>query len=161
MDTLKSASESEQMYLVTIAMIAEELGEFPVPVSQIAEWLQVTPISANQMIHRLEEIGLVSYRPYKGVALTSKGQQCANHILRFRRLWETFLVKHLQYGTEQAEGLACRLEHAIPVETADRLEAFLEWPRLSPRGKTIPKGDRTASLGKGTNLKNLLTGEAE
>lgn len=138
MISLKNVSETEQMYLMTIAMLGENSQAFPVPVSQLAEALKVTPISANQMIHHLQEVNLVCYLPYKGVELTESGWEIARKILRARRLWEVFLVEHLAYDPEQAEILACDLEHAIPAETAERLFAFLGQPEVSPKGKPIP-----------------------
>jgi len=172
MVNLINATESEQMYLVSLARLAEVVEECPIPVAQVAELLGVTSISANQMIHHLEEIGLVTYTPYKGVAFTEEGWQTAVKILQIRRLWEVFLVEHLQYDPEKAEMLACRLEHAISEETAQRLAEFLGWPKISPQGKAIPQVDLETSLNTGFPLANLpadtrcvvtaiLSGEAE
>jgi len=172
MDSLKNATESEQMYLVSMARLAEAVEECPISVAQVAELLGVTSISANQMIHHLEEMGLVTYTPYKGVAFTEEGWQSAARILQIRRLWEVFLVEHLQYDPEEVEVLACRLEHAIPEETAQRLAEFLGWPKISPQGKAIPQIDPTGILQVGSPLSTLpadtngvvvaiLSGEAE
>jgi DtxR family Mn-dependent transcriptional regulator len=106
-------SESEEMYLVTLARLNEAEGKDPTPVSRLAEELAVLPVSVNQMIHKLEESGLVKYTQYKGVTLTETGIRQANNILRSRRLWEVFLVERLHYIPDEAESLACRLEHAV------------------------------------------------
>jgi len=132
-------SESEEMYLVSIARLNESDLAGPVPLSQLATELDVAPVSANQMIRKLEEGGLVAYTPYKGVSLTSEGRRLALRILRHRRLWEVFLVEHLQYAPADAETLACRMEHAIPEEAAARLAAFLGNPTVSPQGRPIPE----------------------
>ena len=155
MDNLKIPTESEQMYLVSMARLAEVIHECPIPVSQVAELLGVTSISANQMIHHLEEMGLVTYAPYKGVEFTEEGWQSAAKILKIRRLWEVFLVEKLQYDPQEAETLACRLEHAISDETAQRLAEFLGWPSVSPQGKPIPNSDTTGILQPGSPLNNL------
>jgi len=141
MENNNSASESEQMYLLTIARLSEMVDECPIPISKIADVLEITPISANQMIHHLEEKGLVTYTPYKGVEFTESGWQTASQLLRIRRLWEVFLVEHLNYAPAQAETLACRLEHAVPSETANRLDEFLGNPSFSPQGKPIPQNN--------------------
>lgn len=156
---LKNISESEQMYLVTIAHLGESAGEFPVHLSQLAETLQITPVSANQKIHHLEQMGLVDYKPYRGVDLTETGWQIANKILRSRRLWEVFLVEHLQYDPADAEVLACDLEHAIPAESAERLAAFLGWPLDSPQGKPIPQGGSRKDLQSGMPLSEMTAGK--
>lgn len=145
MEYNNSASESEQMYLLTIARLSEMEGECPIPVSKVAEVLEITPISANQMIHHLEEKELVTYTPYKGVEFTESGWKTARQLLRIRRLWEVFLAEHLNYAPTEAETLACRLEHAVPSETASRLGEYLGNPSVSPQGKPIPSEELDAA----------------
>lgn len=136
-------SESEEMYLVTIARLVEKGEEGPVPVSQLAAELSVMPVSANQMIRKLEESGWVCYTPYKGVSLTSEGQAIALQILRHRRLWEVFLVENLKIPVTEAADLACRMEHFLPTDAADRLAAFLGNPALTPTGSAIPAANHS------------------
>lgn len=132
-------SESEEMYLVTIARLNESGEDLPVPVSQLAAELTVLPVSANQMIRKLEEAGWVCYTPYKGVSLTEEGSTRALQILRHRRLWEVFLVEKLKIPIADALELACRLEHSLPIDAAERLAIFLGNPAISPSGSRIPK----------------------
>jgi DtxR family Mn-dependent transcriptional regulator len=132
-------SESEEMYLITIAGLSESESDGVVPLSQLATELAVQPVSANQMIRKLDEAGLVSYIPYKGVELTPEGRQEAMQVLRHRRLWEVFLVDHLGLSLEDADALACKMEHITPFEVAKRLSNFLGNPVVSPQGKHIPQ----------------------
>ncbi len=132
-------SEREEMYLITIARLMEAGWAPPVPLSQISTQLEIAPVSANQMIRRLEEDGLLTYTPYKGVSLTSTGLELALRILRHRRLWEVFLVVHLHYSPPEASQLACRLEHTLPCEAAERLAVFLGNPTTNPQGLPIPE----------------------
>jgi DtxR family transcriptional regulator, Mn-dependent transcriptional regulator len=131
-------SESEEMYLATIARIQEAGQPAPVPLSQLAGEMAVLSVSANQMVRKLEEAGLVTYTPYKGVDLTRSGQREAYRILRHRRLWEVFLVERLHYTPKDADQLACRLEHTLPSEAAERLSDFLGRPVESPQQQPIP-----------------------
>ena len=158
MEDINNTSESEQMYLVTIARLGELIDECPIPIAKVAEILEVTPISANQMIRRLQQMGFINYTPYKGVEFTDEGWQTAKHILRTRRLWEVFLVEHLHYPPKETETLACRLEHAISAETTDRLAEFLGWPQVSPMGKPIPQSDAANFLPSGLPLSALAAG---
>ncbi len=155
MENLNKPTESNQMYLVSMASLAEVVEDCPIPVSRVAELLGVTSISANQMVHHLEEMGLVRYTPYKGVEFTETGWQSAVKTLRSRRLWEVFLVEKLQHEPQEAEKLACRLEHAISEETAQRLAEYLGWPEVSPQGKAIPQVDPVGSLQTGSLLNRL------
>jgi DtxR family Mn-dependent transcriptional regulator len=138
--TLTPLSESMQMYLVTIARLRAD-GQ-PVPLSELADALSISPVSVNEMCRKLQDHGLVNYRPYKGATLTRDGERRAFHILRRHRLWEVFLVNRLGFDYDQAHEIACQLEHATPDLLADRLDVFLEYPSVNPQGEPIPRGDR-------------------
>jgi DtxR family Mn-dependent transcriptional regulator len=131
-----SASENVEMYLVSILRLST--GGQPVPLSRLAEVLDVSPVSVNQMCHKLHDDGLVEYVPYKGVTITPHGAQLASRILRRHRLWEVFLVEHLRMGLQQAHESACQLEHATSDEVIERLAQFLSHPRVNPEGDPIP-----------------------
>ena len=136
-------SESEEMYLITIAHLKEEGLEGPVPLSRLAEDLSVVSVSANQMVKKLAAAGLVRYLPYKGVFLTPSGHDIAARVLRHRRLWETFLVDHLGLEFSEADALACGMEHITTDSVAERLSAYLGDPTNTPGGKPIPGGTKT------------------
>ena len=77
-------TESAEMYLKAMA----ELGDGDVgAVGQLAGRLGVTNVSANEMMRRLTDQGLVSHTPFKGVALTEEGHAAACSVLRRQRLW--------------------------------------------------------------------------
>ena len=135
-------SESEQMYLITTAMLIEDGMEQPVPLPALAQARSIMPASVNQMVRKLADEGLVTYIPYKGIVLTPAGTNIATRILRYRRLWEVFLVKKLKLALASADQLACRLEHLTTDEVADRLSDYLGDPQLSPQGKPIPRSPR-------------------
>ena len=155
-------TESEEMYLVTIARLEEAGEEIPVPLSHLANELAVQSVSANQMIRKLEDEGWVRYIPYKGVDLTDLGRQLALQILRHRRLWEVFLVEQLKILPEEASEIACRMEHFFSASAAERLAAFLGNPLLSPRGLPIPAPQTAVYALSDTPLTSLLLdGSAE
>lgn len=139
-------SESEEMYLATIARVQERQGSGPAPLSQIADALEVLSVSANQMVRKLEEARLVIYTPYKGVELTEAGLLAAQRTLHLHRLWEVFLVEFLHYTPEESDPLACRLEHALPAEAAERLAHFLDNATGSFSGEpALPQQDQPSS----------------
>jgi len=133
-------SESEEMYLIHVAMAVED-GSDPVPVPQLAAALSVSKVAANEMIKKLEGRGLVSYTPYRGVRLTAEGDVVARTILRRRRLWALFLSEHLGLTPAAADAVACEFEHVTPSEVAGRLASFLGDPTVGPSGKPIPRDD--------------------
>jgi len=137
-------SESVQMYLVTIARLQTDAR--PVPLSQLARALSVSPVSVNEMCRKLQDQGLVIYRPYKGASLTPDGERRAYRVLRRHRLWEVFLVGKLGFEYAQAHEAACQLEHATPDAVADRLDLFLEHPAVNPLGQLIPRAEGSLPL---------------
>jgi DtxR family Mn-dependent transcriptional regulator len=126
------------MYLITVAVAEEDGRPAPWPLAGLAEALGISPISANQMVRRLADRGLVEYHPYRGVSLTPRGRRAARRVLRGRRLWATFLVEHLGFTPGEADALACSLEHVTPPAAADRLARYLGDPAVEPLGRVIP-----------------------
>ena len=135
---LDSTSEAEQMYLITVARAAETGVDGPIPISQIAGELEVSVPSANEMVRKLDNRGLLSYEPYRGVLLSDAGHLIADQVLRTRRLWATFLADHLGFSPATADDQACHLEHATSPEAANRLAVFLGNPASGPLGRPIP-----------------------
>ena len=145
-------SESTEMYLKAMA----EMGDRNVAISCLAERLHVTHVSANEMMRRLGEQGLVTHTPYKGVTLTKKGHEAAANVIRRQRLWEVFLYEHLNIEWAKVYELACSLEHATAPEVTDALDTFLDHPQTCPRGNPIP--DKNGSF---TQLDGIRLNEAE
>ena len=155
---LERTSESEQMYLITIASLIEGGLPEPIPLSAIAQELSVLPVSVNQMVRKLEKCGLLHYSPYKGVELTPQGRQIAVRTLRNRRLWEVFLVEQLNLPVDEADQLACTMEHITSDEIAHRLSIHLGEPTTSPSGKRIPQADSELEIKNWIQMKDLDVG---
>lgn len=133
-----SLSENEEMYLISIAELVDAQELAIVPLSTLAEALAINAVSANQMIRKLEELELVHYLPYKGVTLTEQGRSIALRRIRNRRLWEVFLVQHLELPLDKAETLACGFEHLTDEGVCAQLANYLENPVFDPHGQLIP-----------------------
>jgi DtxR family transcriptional regulator, Mn-dependent transcriptional regulator len=148
-------TESTEMYLKAMA----ELGaDEVVAVGRLAGRLGVTNVSANEMVHRLTENGLVSHTPYKGVALTETGRAAACSVLRRQRLWECFLYEHLNIEWAKLYELACSLEHASAPEVTEALAVFLGDPKFCPRGNPIPSADGSWTPLNGILLRDVPVG---
>jgi len=150
-------SNSMEMYLVSIARLRQ--GNTPVPLSWLAEALEVTPVSVNEMCRKLQDQGLLVYRPYKGASLTNVGESLANTILRRHRLWEVFLVEKLGFDYEAAHQAACDLEHASPDPVMDRLDRYLSFPEVNPVGEPIPQADGCLPEFREVSLTSLSSGQ--
>jgi DtxR family Mn-dependent transcriptional regulator len=124
------------MYLKSIYELAQE--NHPVAVSHLAKRLGVSPVSATEMVKRLEKQGLIKHKPYKGVQLTEEGQQRALIVVRRQRLWGKFLQDHLEIPWSQIYELSCRLEHATNAAVTEALADYLGHPEICPHGHAIP-----------------------
>lgn len=154
--SLPQMSASTEMYLK--AMVELGLSNV-VSIGRLAERLNVTPVSANEMVRRLGDQGLLTHTPYKGVSLTDKGREAACNVVRRQRLWEVFLYEHLHIEWAKLYELACSLEHATAPEVTEALAAFLGDPKFCPRGNPIPAADGSFLPLDGRPLSTASVGE--
>jgi DtxR family Mn-dependent transcriptional regulator len=110
----------------------------PVPTSALADALGVRRASVSGMLKRLDEIGLVSHVPYKGVRLTRRGARAALEMIRHHRLLELYLAETLGVHVDDVHDEADRLEHVISEELEARIDRALGYPTHDPHGDPIP-----------------------
>jgi DtxR family transcriptional regulator, Mn-dependent transcriptional regulator len=116
--------------------------------SALAAELDVADASITAMIKKLSHKGLLKYKRYQGVELTTTGRKMALSILRRHRLWEMFLVKFLGYSWDAVHDEAERLEHVTSDDLEQRLDDALGFPTVDPHGDPIPnkRGDIAKSI---------------
>ncbi|MFV0558442.1 MAG: metal-dependent transcriptional regulator [Enterococcus sp.] len=122
-----------------------ELGgdEIKINNKQIVSGLGVSAASVSEMISKLVKENLVEHSPYQGVQLTPTGLLSASKLIRKHRLWEVFLVEHLNYSWNEVHDDAEVLEHVTSEKLATRLEAYLNSPQYCPHGGVIPAFNET------------------
>ncbi len=153
---IQPLSESTEMYLKAMAELSNHEA---VATARLAEHLNVTPVSANEMVRRLSDQGLMIHTPYKGVTLTEKGRTIASNVIRRQRLWECFLYDYLKIEWARLYEMACSLEHATAPEVTEALAVFLGHPTVCPRGNPIPEADGSFTPLNGTTLNAITVGE--
>lgn len=129
-------SYTEENYLKIIYHLSEI--SHPVQTNAIAERIQTKAASVTDMIKKLSEKGLVNYVKYQGVTLTEKGKLTAINIVRKHRLWEVFLVEKLHFKWDEVHEVAEELEHIQSILLTERLDKFLDFPKVDPHGDPIP-----------------------
>jgi len=170
--TSRTAAISHAMedYLKAIHQIAEETAGATVQTQALADRLQVTTASVTEMIKRLDRLDLVRHSPYRGVALTPRGEQVALEILRHHRLLELFLVEQLGMAWEDVHAEADRLEHVISETLEDHIADKLGQPDRDPHGDPIPGRDGSvpsdpwlplAAAASGTTVEILRVSDAD
>src|SRR6476646_9913681 len=109
-----------------------------VSVTALAKRQGVSPASASAMVKKLAALELAVHQPYRGIALTSAGEQVALEVIRHHRLLELYLAETLGVDVEQVHGEAERLEHALSEELEERIDKALGFPTHDPHGDPIP-----------------------
>ena len=131
-------SFTEENYIKAIFKLEELNQSKAVSTNDIAIKLFMQPASVTDMIKRLSEKKIVSYKKYHGVLLTVKGKKIALTIIRKHRLWEVFLVKKLNFKWDEVHEIAEQLEHINSNELVEKLDDFLGNPKFDPHGDAIP-----------------------
>ncbi|CAM4215816.1 metal-dependent transcriptional regulator [Erysipelothrix inopinata] len=125
---------------------------------ELAERLSVSPASASEMIKKLIESKHVEKDPKLGLKLTDIGTSEAKSLVRKHRLWEVFLVNHLDYSWTEVHDDAEVLEHVTSDLLADRLSQFLGNPEYCPHGSKI-YGNYTGGKDLSIPLHDLKVGD--
>jgi DtxR family transcriptional regulator, Mn-dependent transcriptional regulator len=138
----------------------QERGEgCAVTTNALAERMGVTPASASAMVKKLDGMGLVMHRRYRGVQLTAKGSAIALEVLRHHRLLELYLSESLGVPWDRVHDEAEVLEHVLSEELEELIAAKLGDPTHDPHGDPIPSRDGLVPDEPTVSLQALATGD--
>lgn len=142
MAPLPSASHTAAMedYCKAVYVLETRRNE-AVPTNALAERLSLTSGSVSGMLKKLDESGLITHVPYRGVRLTERGRRVALEVIRHHRLLELFLTETLQMPWDRVHDEAEVLEHFLSDELEELIAAKLGHPTLDPHGDPIPSAD--------------------
>src|SRR3712207_3189290 len=93
------------------------------------------------MVRKLDELGLVTHRPYRGVQLTPQGVRVALEVLRHHRLLELYLATSLGVPWDRVHDEAEVLEHVLSEDLEALIAAKLGNPTHDPHGDPIPSAE--------------------
>ncbi|MHA2235570.1 MAG: metal-dependent transcriptional regulator [Candidatus Thorarchaeota archaeon] len=112
-----------EMYIKVAFELQDELGT--ATVSDMAERLSVKAPSVTAALQKLDSMGMVEYRKYQNVRLTTKGITVAKQLNQRNKTLLDFL---LMIGVDEdiAMSDACEIEHVVNPITIKRLEKYLE-----------------------------------
>jgi DtxR family transcriptional regulator, Mn-dependent transcriptional regulator len=135
-------------------------GDEPVSTNALAERLGITPGSVSAMLKKLDEQGLVTHEPYRGVRLTPSGKRVALEVIRHHRLLERFLADTLGMSWDRVHAEAEVLEHVLSEELEELIAAKLGNPSRDPHGDPIPNADLELDEPTTVSLDSLQSGDA-
>lgn len=137
----KTLTYTEENYLKAIYHLSLVCKKGTISTNALAETMETTPASVNDMIKKLASKKLIDYQKYKGATLQKAGKSLALQIVRKHRLWEVFLVKKLGFKWDEVHEVAEQLEHIKSPLLISRLDDFLGNPTIDPHGDPIPDAD--------------------
>ena len=128
---MSGITKTMEQYLETIYDLQEKWGA--ASVTDIAQIRKVKSPSVTYVLRKLKELGLVNYKKYRSVTLTSKGRRIAKKLEKTHETLSSFFI---MIGVEEsiADDDACELEHMVNPETAEKLFEFVEWVKKNPDG---------------------------
>ncbi|WP_435069393.1 metal-dependent transcriptional regulator [Haloplanus sp. C73] len=110
-------------YLKAIYLL-QEMEDGPAATGALADMLDVSPASANEMIGKLEDRGFAEHEKYKGVTLTDEGIMRARDAIQTYCIIERFLANVLE--VDDFRGEARELEAVIDDTVAERLDTIID-----------------------------------
>ena len=131
----------------------------PVSTNALAERLGITPGSVSAMLRKLDELGLITHVPYRGVRLTADGQRLALEVIRHHRLLESYLAEALGMPWDRVHAEAEVLEHVLSEDLEGLIAAKLGHPTVDPHGDPIPSADLELEESPTRSLESLEPGD--
>jgi DtxR family transcriptional regulator, Mn-dependent transcriptional regulator len=136
------ASGAMQEYLAEAYRLAYYQDNDPyISTSDLAKVMGVSAPAVTRMVGRLKQAGYLEHEPYKGIALTDKGQHEALMNIRRHRLVERFLTDVMQFGWHECHDDADDLGAAVSDVIVERMAEMAGNPKRCPHGEPIPSAD--------------------
>jgi DtxR family Mn-dependent transcriptional regulator len=132
----------------------------PVSTTALAARLGITPGSVSAMLRKLDELGLITHVPYRGVRLTDQGRRLALEMVRHHRLLELYLAEALEMSWDRVHAEAEVLEHVLSEDLEALIAAKLGHPTIDPHGDPIPTADLELDERATQSLESLEPGDA-
>lgn len=117
------AMNTADQYLKAIYLV-QRATDGPASTGDVADQLDVSPASVNEMIGKLQTDALVEHEKYKGVDLTDEGIHRARSALTTYCIIERFMADVL--GVEEFREEAQALEGVIDETVAERLDTIID-----------------------------------
>jgi len=131
-------------YLETILTL--EASHRVARVKDIAESLNVQMPSVTSALKNLKEHGMVNYEKNSYIMLSEKGQKVAESVIQRHFALAGFLQRVLCVPVEQSQETACRIEHVISPEIAERLKNLTSYIEDHVIGRNLNRAEWTGVI---------------
>jgi len=130
-------SEKEDEILEFIGKLYEMHQQKSIKRLDLAKDLHCSPSLINKLLISLENRKLITHEKYGEITLTEEGLTQARALIRKHRLSEALFVKILGLNPSEVHDYACKFEHVMDDNLANRIAAVLENPNACPHGNPI------------------------
>ena len=148
--------DTTEMYLKTVYELEEE--GIPALRARIVERLGQSGPTVSETVARLERDGLLRIGEARRIKFTAEGLRRAKAVMRRHRLAERLLLDVIKLDWAQVHEEACRWEHVLSDDVANRIAKLLEPPFTDPYGNLIPgvtEGDGVPAARTSSDSVNL------
>ena len=125
-----SLSASLENYLEAIYHLIEE--NKVARSKDIAKKLEINRSSVTGGLQALKSRGLINYEPYEFITLTEEGRSIAASVVHRHNTLKEFFIEVLSIDEDEADEAACRMEHGISKNIANRLMDFAHYFKICP-----------------------------
>jgi len=119
---MSKISSAEEEYIKVVSFLQGKNGR--ARTTDVANKLGIKPSSATEMLKRLNEKGLIKYKPYYGSTLTKEGKKIAKKLNAKYEIIKNFL-QSIGIKEEIAAIDACNIEHILSAESVYRMKDML------------------------------------
>ncbi|MBN2019490.1 MAG: metal-dependent transcriptional regulator [Sedimentisphaerales bacterium] len=129
-------SPSMEDYLEAILNVADPSGI--ARSRDIAATLEVAKPSVTGALRQLAKKGLVNYKPYGCVTLTTSGAVLAMKVAKKHDIIKSFLTEILGVDGPAAQDAACKAEHLLDVSIVSKMSHFTNFAKTrAKKGEDI------------------------
>jgi DtxR family Mn-dependent transcriptional regulator len=122
---LRDLSLRQQKYMEVIGELVREKGQSSS--TDVAKQMGVSLPSVSEAVKRLVELGLARRESRFEIGLTRAGERIATQLEERHRVLKRFMVEVMAMDKKKADEVACRVEHCIDKEFAERLKRLAEF----------------------------------
>jgi len=150
------ATPAMQRYAAEIFRLQQDTPY--VGLNELSESANSSMQATARMVGRMKKLDYLEHELYRGVRLTTKGQQIAMPALRRHRLVEVFLVKVMKYGWDEAHELSDTFALGVNDQLESRIDEITGRPTRCPHGEPIPSRDGVMPVIKDIPLLEVPSG---
>ena len=150
------ATPAMQRYAAEIFRLQQDIPY--VALNELSESANSSLQATARMVGRMKKLHYLEHELYRGVRLTTKGEQIAMPALRRHRLVEVFLVRVMKYGWDEAHELSDTFALGVNDVVEDRIDEITGRPTRCPHGEPIPARDGVLPVVKDVPLLDVPSG---